>query len=223
MISYRVHFLLCCMTFPKMLPQGKLAFLNQRLQNEGKIQITKFRHRILLKCGCWFYFILFFKINLFIYLFLAAFGLHCCAWAFSSCGERGATLHCGAQASHWGGLSCRGAWALGARGGVDFKIRKIHIKIWIASFFCKIHTSDQTGLHSHMARQALLCPLDETCLLLNTVSITSCYLPAWSPRVRCYLPFLLSLYFFKAETFNLCEAEPASCILYSCIFLFFHY
>ena len=28
-------------------------------------------------------------INLFIYLFMAALGLHCCAWAFSSCGERG--------------------------------------------------------------------------------------------------------------------------------------
>ena len=33
--------------------------------------------------------ILFFKIYLFIYLFLAALGLCCCAWAFSSCGERG--------------------------------------------------------------------------------------------------------------------------------------
>ena len=33
--------------------------------------------------------ILFFKLNLFIYLFLAALGLHCCAWAFSSCSERG--------------------------------------------------------------------------------------------------------------------------------------
>ena len=32
---------------------------------------------------------LFFFINLFIYLFLAALGLRCCAWAFSSCGERG--------------------------------------------------------------------------------------------------------------------------------------
>ena len=32
----------------------------------------------------------FFKINLlFIYLFLAALGLHCCVQAFSSCGERG--------------------------------------------------------------------------------------------------------------------------------------
>ena len=33
----------------------------------------------------------FFLINLFvlIYLFLSALGLHCCTWAFSSCGERG--------------------------------------------------------------------------------------------------------------------------------------
>ena len=31
----------------------------------------------------------FLKINLLIYLFLAALGLRCCAWAFSSCGERG--------------------------------------------------------------------------------------------------------------------------------------
>ena len=30
-----------------------------------------------------------FLINLFIYLFLAALGLRCCAWAFSTCGERG--------------------------------------------------------------------------------------------------------------------------------------
>ena len=32
---------------------------------------------------------LFFLINLFIYLFLAALGVCCCAWAFSSCVERG--------------------------------------------------------------------------------------------------------------------------------------
>ena len=35
---------------------------------------------------------LFFFKYLFIYLFLAALGLHCCAWAFSSCGERGLLL-----------------------------------------------------------------------------------------------------------------------------------
>ena len=31
----------------------------------------------------------FFLIIYFIYLFLAVLGLPCCAWAFSSCGERG--------------------------------------------------------------------------------------------------------------------------------------
>ena len=35
------------------------------------------------------YFILFYLINLFIYVFLAALGLCCCAWAFSSCSEWG--------------------------------------------------------------------------------------------------------------------------------------
>ena len=30
-----------------------------------------------------------FKFYLFIYLFMAALGLRCCAWALSSCGERG--------------------------------------------------------------------------------------------------------------------------------------
>ena len=31
----------------------------------------------------------FLKKNLFVYLFLAALGLRCCAWTFSSCSERG--------------------------------------------------------------------------------------------------------------------------------------
>ena len=52
---------------------------------------------------------------LFVCLFLAALGLHCSARAFSSCGERGATLRCGAQASHCSGFSCCRARALGAR------------------------------------------------------------------------------------------------------------
>ena len=33
------------------------------------------------------------------FFFLAALGLRCCAQAFSSCGEGGAALRCGAQAS----------------------------------------------------------------------------------------------------------------------------
>ena len=61
----------------------------------------------------------FLKIDLFIYLFilfLAALGLHCCAQAFSSCGEW--RLLFGARASHCGGFSCCGAWTLGARASV---------------------------------------------------------------------------------------------------------
>ena len=33
--------------------------------------------------------LLFIFIRLFIYLFLASLGLHCCTWALSSCGEQG--------------------------------------------------------------------------------------------------------------------------------------
>ena len=36
-----------------------------------------------------YFFSFFFKFIYFIYLFLAALGLCCCAWAFSSCGGRG--------------------------------------------------------------------------------------------------------------------------------------
>ena len=50
---------------------------------------------------------------LFVCFLLATLGLHCCAGAFSSWGERGATLHCGAQTSHRGGFSCFGARVLG--------------------------------------------------------------------------------------------------------------
>ena len=53
----------------------------------------------------------------FIYLFLAALGLHCCARAFSSCGDQGLffVAVCGlliAMASHCG------AWVLGTQASV---------------------------------------------------------------------------------------------------------
>ena len=57
----------------------------------------------------------FFK-YLFIYLFLAAPGLHCCAPAFSNCGERGPLFV--AWASHCSGFSCCGAQALGTQASV---------------------------------------------------------------------------------------------------------
>ena len=41
------------------------------------------------------------------YLFLAALGLHCCAWAFSSCSKWGLLSSCSAQASHCGSFSCQ--------------------------------------------------------------------------------------------------------------------
>ena len=49
-----------------------------------------------------------------VYLFLAMLGLHCCAQAFSACGEPGLLPSCSAQASHCGGFLCRGARAPGA-------------------------------------------------------------------------------------------------------------
>ena len=47
----------------------------------------------------------------FIYLFLSALVLCCCA-GFLQLWPAGATLRCGAQASRRGGFSCCGAWAL---------------------------------------------------------------------------------------------------------------
>ena len=47
----------------------------------------------------------------FTYLFLAALGLHCCAGAFSSCGERELLSSWGARASYCNGFSSCGAQA----------------------------------------------------------------------------------------------------------------
>ena len=52
-------------------------------------------------------------------LFLAALGLRCCAWAFSSCSEWGLLSSCGVQVSHcYASLVVDGAQALGARASV---------------------------------------------------------------------------------------------------------
>ena len=56
--------------------------------------------------------------KLFIYLFVAALGLHCCPQAFLSCGERGDSVAVVQWASHRGGFSFCGAWALGAGASV---------------------------------------------------------------------------------------------------------
>ena len=57
--------------------------------------------------------VIFFLTFIYLYLFLAVLGLHCCMQAFSSCSEWG-ILCCGSQAYNWGGLSCWGGQVLGA-------------------------------------------------------------------------------------------------------------
>ena len=53
-----------------------------------------------------------------IILFLSALGLRCCAQAFLRLWRAGATLHCGAWASHCSGFSCCRARALGTQASV---------------------------------------------------------------------------------------------------------
>ena len=60
-----------------------------------------------------FFFKLFF---LNIFLFLPVLGLHCYLQAFSSCSKQGLLFSCNARASHCGGFSCHGVWALEPRG-----------------------------------------------------------------------------------------------------------
>ena len=55
-----------------------------------------------------------FKKIFIIIIFLAAFGLCCCALAFLWLRRVGVTLRCGEWAPHCGGFSCCGAGALGA-------------------------------------------------------------------------------------------------------------
>ena len=92
-----------CNNLPKSQNQKTVVFLSSNCFGRGS--------KFLVFC-------FFLKIHLFIYLFMAALGLCCCVRAFSSCGERGATLCCGAQASHCGGFSYCGARALGAQASV---------------------------------------------------------------------------------------------------------
>ena len=63
-----------------------------------------------------------FKFNLINY-FSTVLGLCCCAQAFSSCDERGLLSSCGMWASHFSGLSCCKAWALGMWASVTVACR----------------------------------------------------------------------------------------------------
>ena len=50
--------------------------------------------------------------SFFLFLFLAALGLHWFVQVFSSCGKQGLLSSCDAWATHCGGFSCCGAWTL---------------------------------------------------------------------------------------------------------------
>ena len=58
----------------------------------------------------------FYKIVLFMYLFLAVLGLCCCVGFSSSCSDQGPLSSCSARASHWRDFSCCRALALGRLG-----------------------------------------------------------------------------------------------------------
>ena len=62
-------------------------------------------------CFCFF-------INLFILFIFGCVGSLLLRTGFPQLRQVGATLHCGAWASHCGGFSCCGAWALGTRASV---------------------------------------------------------------------------------------------------------
>ena len=65
-----------------------------------------------------FYFIIIFKIYLFYCFIFGCIGSSLLHTGFLLLRWAGATLHCGARASHCSGFSCSGAWALGTRAPV---------------------------------------------------------------------------------------------------------
>ena len=84
------------------------CFLAVSSHGGGKSKRERAGESSLMSFNVYFFFFTFY---LFIYLFMAVLGLRFCARAFSSCGQVGATLHRGAGASHYRGLSCCGAQA----------------------------------------------------------------------------------------------------------------
>ena len=89
-------------------------------------------------------------INLFIHLFLAVLGLHCCAWAFSSCKDWGLFSSCGVGASHCGGFSSCGAWALGAWASESWHVCSVGV---VRELCCPVAHGIFLGQESN------LCPL----------------------------------------------------------------
>ena len=95
-------------------------------------------------------FVIFKNICSFLYLFLSAMGLRCGVQAFSRCEQR-LLSNCNAQASHCGGFSCCGAWALGCAGfgSSSSRLQGVGSELWHSGLVAPSHvgssrTTDQT-------------------------------------------------------------------------------
>ena len=73
---------------------------------------------------------IYFIILFYYFIFLAALGLHCCAWAFLWLRGAGATLRCNVRASRCSGFSCCRAWALGVQPSVVVAHRLSNCGSW---------------------------------------------------------------------------------------------
>ena len=76
---------------------------------------------------------------------MAALGLCCCVWAFSTCVEWGATLCCSVWASHCSGFSCC-RWSMGSR-RVGFSSCSMWAQqLWLAGSRAQAQQLWRTGL-----------------------------------------------------------------------------
>ena len=84
-----------CMTFIFLFPYSlaSIKMLKRIGKNRHTYLVSNLRKKAfntyLTSKRNFFFVFCFFKINKFIYLFMAVLGLRCRAWAFSSCGEKG--------------------------------------------------------------------------------------------------------------------------------------
>ena len=95
--------------------EQKKKFTKKKLEREAETR--KYMDFLAMVRTLDFFFL--FLINLFIYLFIfGCFGSSLLRAGFLQLRRAGATLHCGARASHCSGFSCCGAGALGAQASV---------------------------------------------------------------------------------------------------------
>ena len=92
-----------------------VLFMYLRTEEKVKSNISKCCIQLLWVFSFFFFLVLFIYLLLFLAVWL---GLRCCMWTFLQLRRAEAILCCGARASHRGGFSCCGAWALGMQASV---------------------------------------------------------------------------------------------------------